>query len=76
MRSVFPPEKRAIAVLPLTNWGGLEITDLNEACVEIAVNNGETRKQAGRHKLYESAKGEPYFILHGNRYYLDEFQRV
>ena len=40
MRSVFPPERCAIAVLPLTNWGGLEITDLNEACVEIAINNG------------------------------------
>lgn len=24
MRDVFPPEKHAIAVYPLNNWGGLE----------------------------------------------------
>ena len=76
MKSVFPPEKRAIALLPLNNWGGFEITDVNETCVEIAINNGERRKQAGRHKLYSTAAGEFYFLFRGHRYYLDEFQRV
>ena len=43
MRDVFPPEKHAIAVYPLNNWGGLEITAIEEACVEVAINNGERR---------------------------------
>lgn len=76
MRDVFPPEQHAIAVYPLNNWGGLEITAIEEACVEVAVNNGERRKQAGRHKIYQTNKGHAYFIMHGSRYYLDEFTRV
>lgn len=66
---------------PLNNWGGLEITAIEEACVEVAINNGERRngerrKQAGRHKIYQTNKGHAYFIMHGSRYYLDEFTRV
>lgn len=76
MRDVFPPEKHAIAVYPLNNWGGLEIIATEEACVEVAINNGERRKQAGRHKIYQTNKGHAYFIMHGSRYYLDEFTRV
>ena len=76
MRDVFPPEKHAIAVDPLNNWGGLEITAIEEACVEVTTNNGERRKQAGRHKIYQTSQGRAYFIMHGSRYYLDEFTRV
>lgn len=61
---------------PLNNWGGLEITAIEEACVEVAINNGERRKQAARHKIYQTNKGHAYFIMHGSRYYLDEFTRV
>ena len=46
MRDVFPPEKHAIAVYPLNNWGGLEITAIEEACVEVTTNNGERRSAA------------------------------
>lgn len=56
MRDVFPPEKHAIAVYPLNNWGGLEITAIEEACVEVTTNNGERRKQAGRHKIYQTSR--------------------
>ena len=76
MKEVFPPEKRAIAVFPLNNWGGIEITELTDERVEIAINNGSKRKHGGNHKLYTSSRGRFYFIVHGCRYYLDEFQRV
>ena len=76
MRDVFPPEKHAIAVYPLNNWGGLEITAIEEACVEVAIYNGEHLKHAVRHKNYQTNKGQAYFIMHGSRYYLDEFTRV
>jgi len=69
MRDVFPPEKHAIAVYPLNNWGGLEITAIEEACVEVTTNNG-------RHKIYQTSQGRAYFIMHGSRYYLDKFTRV
>lgn len=54
MRDVFPPEKHVIAVYPLNNWGGLEITSIEDACVKITTNNGDRRKQAGRHKIYQT----------------------
>lgn len=61
MRDVFPPEKHAIAVYPLNNWGGLEITAIEEACVEVTTNNGERRKQAGRHKNLSDESGPCIF---------------
>ena len=78
MRGVFPP-KPPIAVYPLTNWGGVELLGVQcgiDDKVEIAINNGTTRKQRGPYKIYTTTTGRMYFVMNGVRYYLSEFQRV
>lgn len=79
MREVFPP-KPPIAVYPLNNWGGVELLGVQcgvDDKVEIAINNGERRKQRGPYKIYTTpTTGRMYFIMGGVRYYLSDFVRV
>lgn len=69
-------DRRPIAVYPICNWGGYEILSIDDERVEIAVNDGETRRYAGSHKLYTSKSGTTYFRRNGVIYHLDEFMRV
>lgn len=79
MRDVFQP-KPPIAVYPLTNCGGVELLGVQcgvDDKVEIAINNGTTRKQRGPYKIYTTpTTGRMYFVMGGVRYYLSEFVRV
>lgn len=45
--------------------------------VEIAINNGTTRKQRGLYKIYTTpSTNRMYFVMGGVRYYLEDFIRV
>lgn len=65
---------KIIAVLALSNWGGLEITELNDEYVSMRFNFGSPSR-VHRRKLYANTKGA-YFKINGRRYYLDDFMEV
>lgn len=73
-----PTDRRVIAVYPVCNFGGIEVLGVNtyEECVEIAVNNGESRDYRGCYKLYATKTGRSFFRMGGLAYYLDQFLRV
>lgn len=71
--------KKAVGVLPLSNWGGLEILDILcgiEDEVIACFNWGDDRQMIRRHKIYYTSSGRAYFRKMDRRYYLDEIQRV
>lgn len=65
---------KVIAVLTLSNWGGLEIVELNDEYVSMRFNFG-TPSNVHRRKLYTNTKGV-YFKINNRRYYLDDFMEV
>jgi len=72
-------DKKPIAVLPLNNFGGIEIIDVEYGIndyVITAVNNAGKRCCFGRHKIDATAVGRDYFRFGNSRYYIDEFMRT
>ena len=69
---------KPFGVIPLSNWGGLEILEVEsgyDAKVVAAFNFGE-REQPRRYRQYENAEGRVFIKVGGVRYYLDEALRV
>lgn len=66
---------RPIGVLCLSNWGGLEILDMEPDTVVAAFNFG-TRTNVRHHKIHHAPKKGPYLIKGGRRYYFQDIMRV
>ena len=63
-----------MAVLALSNWGGVEIM-VNNFCDAVIYRWYGKVAQRWQEIKYNS-KGEPFFTIQGRRYYLSEFMRV
>lgn len=67
---------KPVGVLPLSNWGGLEILNINcEDCI-ACFNWGHGRELIRKHNLIYTASGRVYIRKMGKRYYLDEIMRT
>ncbi len=71
-------ETKAVGYYCMSNWGGLEILDLNDECAIAAFNFGGVRQQIRRHKVcYTNAyESRPYIRKQGRRFYLDQIMKV
>lgn len=71
--------KPPIAVYPICNHGGYEILSIIDKpegyFVELAMNNGETRKPLGSRKV-SFANDMPYFKLFGEKLFLNDFMKL
>ncbi|MBS6135517.1 MAG: hypothetical protein KH706_03055 [Faecalibacterium prausnitzii] len=69
---------KPVGVIPLSNWGGLEILDIESGCTDkiVAAFNFGEREQPHRYRQYENAEGRVFIKVGGVRYYLDEALRV
>lgn len=68
-----------VAVLTLSNWGGIEILGVEHGIEDKVVacfNFGNTRQQIRRHTVNTTPAGRDYIRKQGVRYYLDQFMRV
>lgn len=66
----------AIGVLPLSNWGGLEILDLNCKTAVACFNWGTGRQMIKRHNITYTTSGKAFIRKQGRRYYLNEIMRT
>lgn len=68
----------AVGALPLSNWGGLEILDLdiNEEAIVACFNFGNGREMIRRHRIIYTSAGRAYIRKAGRRYYLDNIMRT
>lgn len=69
---------RAIGILPLCNFGGLEILETEYNCGPILAcfNFGEGRTDFHFHNVHYSESGRAYIRKCGRRYFLDLVMRV
>lgn len=70
---------KAVGVLPLCNFGGLEILDILYGIDDYAVacfDFGNGRQQIRKHKIQYTPAGRSYIRKQGVRYYFDEIMRV
>ena len=70
-------EAKVIGVLPLCNFGGLEILETEYTCGPLLAcfNFGE-RQHFHFHNVHTSQSGRMYIRKLGTRYYLDQIMRV
>ncbi len=72
-------DAKAIGVLPLSNWGGLEILETNNNCDDqllACFNIGGERQHFKFHNVHVSPSGRAFIRKMGTRYYLDQIMRV
>ena len=62
---------KPVGVLPLSNWGGLEILERNCEEAVACFNFGHGREMIRRHKIIYTANGRAYIRKAGRRYYFD-----
>ena len=67
---------KPVGIMPLSNWGGLEVLALEEYRVLACFNFGTGRQHIRYHKIEYTASGREYFRVYGVRYYLDEIIRA
>lgn len=69
---------KPIGVQCISNWGGLEILDIEYGIDDIAIAsfNFGTRQQIRRHKIQTTPAGRLYIRKQGIRYYLDEIMKI
>lgn len=70
-----------IAVLSLTNFGGIEIYDINDEEVTYAINDGENVSEKETVELKWDCEDEngdcsPYFNIGDNKYFIRDFIRT
>ena len=71
-------DKKPIAVYPMSNWGGVEILDVQYGIEDYAIaryNFGKAEDKVHRVKIKYSADSA-YIRLDGNQIRLDECMRV
>lgn len=72
----YPKDFKPIGTLCLCNHGGLAIMEVEygfDDYVFVTDNYGDGYKNLSRCKIYYNAKGEPYFIRNGRRWYYKDF---
>ena len=72
-------DKTPIAVFPMSNWGGVEILDIEYGIDDYVVcryNFGETEEKLHRLMIRTSNDGQTFFVLDSRTIYLDECMRV
>lgn len=67
---------KAIAVCPISNFGGYEIYECNDERVHVGINNGDTIEDCGTRQIKYTSSGRLYFNLGGQRHYIDDFIRI
>ena len=75
----YPSDHKPVGVLTLCNWGGLSIMEIEHGFddyVYVCDNYGDGYKNITKNRINYNAKGNPYFIRNGKRYYLSEFMKV
>ena len=65
-------DTKAIAVIPLSNWGGLEILAINDDQLLACFNFGTGRQQIRWHNVHYPESGRAFIRKQGVRYYLDQ----
>lgn len=68
-----------IMVLGLSNWGGLEILDIEHGIDDYAIacfNWGTGRQQIRRHKIMHTPSGRAYIRKQDTRYYFDLMSQI
>ena len=66
-----------VAILGLSFDSGICIIDIiNGECVQFSHYYCGKYKKPSKSQIRYNAKGEPYFISYGKRYYLSEFLRI
>lgn len=71
--------KKAIGYLCMSNFGGLEVLDIEYGIEDKLVtcfNWGTGRQMIRRNTVYATPKGRQYIRKAGNRYYLDEIMKT
>ena len=72
--------RQPLAVLPLSNFGGLAVLDIlpnyGETLYIVAWDFGTGYQQIRRHKEQYSTAGRPFFTKGNRRYYLDQFMKT
>ena len=66
--------RKPLGGLCLSNWGGLEVYEINSDEIITGFNFGNGVKDLRHTKLYENTKGF-YFIRFKTRYYLSDIMR-
>ena len=72
-------DKKPIAVYPMSNWGGVEILDIEYGIDDYVIwryNCGEPEKILHKAKIKDSGRGYQYIQLNEFRVRLDECMRV
>lgn len=72
-------ETKAVGYYCMSNFGGLEILDIENGFEDYAVacfNFGTGRQQIRRHKVQVTESGRLYIRKQGRRYYFDEIMAV
>ena len=75
----YPNDYKPVGVLTLCNFGGLAIMEIEHGIDDYVIvcdNYENGYKNITRNKINYNAKGNPYFIRNGRRWYLSEFMRV
>lgn len=72
--------RRPLAVLPLSNFGGLAILDILSECgdsiIIAAWNFGRGYENTRRHTVKETTSGRSFIRKGNRRFYLDQMQRI
>ena len=71
-----PSSPKAIAVYPISNFGGYEIYECDDERIHVGINNGDTIEDCGTRLVKYTSSGRPYFNLGGQRHYIDDFIRI
>lgn len=75
---IYRGEVAPIGVMGLSNWGGLEVFEINEqfnTCIS-GFNWGEETKDVRETSIHFSYSGRPYIIRYQKAYYFDEIERI
>lgn len=76
---IYADNYKPAGVAHLNNFGGLAIMEIEygiDDYVCVCENYGDGYKRLTKNKIHYNAKGNPYFVRYGKRYYLDQFMRV
>lgn len=74
-------ETPAIGYHSMSNWGGLELLDIDalkgeNGAVVACFNWGTGRQHIRWHKIQVTASGRPYIRKNGQRFYFDQIIRA
>ena len=71
-------ERKTVGIIPLNNWGGIEILYINQYAewIVTCLNTGEDRVEPKKHKLFwDLERGEYFFRRFKQKYYLSEVMK-